>query len=72
MSRSVRCSKDQVLSKIKVLEEQLESLDHYLPETYQYLMMELDQQRLVLAEISVKEAFDLINKGCTKKGSFAD
>lgn len=62
MARNARQSKDQVLSKIRFLEDQLVSLDHYLPETYDFLMAELDLQRLVLAEISVAEAFALIDE----------
>jgi len=30
--------------KIAFLQQQLDSLDHYLPETYQYLMEEMDTQ----------------------------
>jgi len=56
-----------VLSKIRFLEDQLVSLDHYLPETYEYLMAELDRQRLLLAEISVDEAFDLIDQECSEQ-----
>lgn len=43
--------KDQVLAKIDFIERQLMSLDHYLPETYDYLMAEMDQQRLKLASL---------------------
>ncbi len=45
--------------KIRFLEEQLVSLDHYLPETYDYLMQELDIQRRLLAELEIKDAFTL-------------
>ena len=62
MAKSVRQSKEQVLSKVRFLEDQLIALDHYLPETYEYLMAELDRQRLLLAEISVAEAFDQIDQ----------
>ena len=31
----------QVQSRIKFLQEQVDSLEHYLPETYQYLMNEM-------------------------------
>jgi len=37
--------------------EQLESLDHYLPETYQYLMVEMDQQQRELMEYKVKDFY---------------
>jgi hypothetical protein len=53
-------SKSQVIAKINFLEQQLISLDHYLPETYEYLMEELDVQRRVLAEIEVSETYKQI------------
>jgi hypothetical protein len=49
--------KEKVMTKVKYIEEQLESLDHYLPETYQYLMAELDVQRRLLVEIELSEMF---------------
>jgi hypothetical protein len=53
-------SKSQVKAKIEFLERQLVSLDHYLPETYEYLMSELDWQRRRLAEMEVVEIFQQI------------
>jgi hypothetical protein len=53
-------SKSQVKAKIEFLERQLVSLDHYLPETYEYLMSELDWQRRRLAEMEVVETFKQI------------
>ena len=53
-------NKHQITAKITYLEEQLVSLNHFLPETYEYLMAELDAQRRLLAEIEVKEAFNRI------------
>jgi len=44
----------QVQSRIKFLQEQLDSLEHYLPETYQYLMNEMDTQQRHLMELKVK------------------
>jgi len=49
--------KEKIIAKIKYIEEQLESLDHYLPETYQYLMAELDVQRRLLVETELSEMF---------------
>ena len=57
-------SKHQVLSKIRFLEDQQVSLDHYLPETYDYLMRELDIQKCILAELEVQETFAAIDQGC--------
>jgi len=48
--------------KIRYLEDQLVSLDHYLPETYDYLMQELDVQRRLLAELEISETFQEIDK----------
>ena len=53
-------SKSQVLAKINFLEQQLVSLDHFLPETYEYLMVELDLQKRQLAEIEVSETYKQI------------
>jgi hypothetical protein len=53
--------KHKTLSKIHFLEDQLVSLDHYLPETYEYLMKELDQQKRNLAEIEIEEHFASID-----------
>ena len=50
-------SKHQIQLKIKFLENRLVSLDHYLSETYDYLMQELDIQRRLLAELEVLETF---------------
>ena len=38
------------------------SLDHFLPETYDYLIQELDLQRRHLAELEVTEIFDEIDR----------
>ena len=53
--------KQRVVSKIQFLEAQLVSLDHYLPETYEYLMQELDLQKRILAELEVTNAFASID-----------
>jgi hypothetical protein len=53
--------KQKVISKIKFLEDIFMSLDKYLPETYQYLLYELDQQKHVLAQLEVQEYFDQVD-----------
>lgn len=50
-------AKTKALRKVKFLEEQLESLNHYLPETYEYLMKELDQEKRKLTEAQIREHF---------------
>ncbi|WP_254929783.1 hypothetical protein [Cyanobium sp. BA20m-14] len=42
------------------------SLDHYLPETYDYLMRELDIQKRILVELEVQETFAAIDTGLTR------
>jgi len=54
--------KDKTLNKIRFLEDQLVSLDHYLPETYEYLMTELDQQKKNLAKIEIEEHFASVDE----------
>ena len=54
---SIRTLKNQTLNKIRFLEDQLVALDHYLPETYDYLIVELDHQKRTLAELEVGEYY---------------
>lgn len=60
----IRPNKDQVLAKIDFLETQLENLHHYLPETYNFLLEQLDQQQRLLAELEVQETFNMIDFNC--------
>jgi hypothetical protein len=48
-------------SKIAFLQQQLDSLDHYLPETYQYLMEQMDSQQVLLKQLEVQEHFAVID-----------
>jgi hypothetical protein len=48
-------------SKIAFLQQQLDSLDHYLPETYQYLMEQMDSQQVLLKQLEVQEHFEVID-----------
>ena len=54
--------KERTRNKIKFLENELVSLDHYLPETYEYLLLELDHQKRNLAEIEIEEHFASIDE----------
>ena len=54
--------KSRIQQKIEFLEDKLVSLDRYLPETYDYLMQELDIQRRLLAELEVSETFREIDR----------
>jgi hypothetical protein len=44
--------------RIEFLQTQLNSLDHYLPETYQFLMTELDSQQRILMEIRIHQFYE--------------
>ena len=44
-------------SKITFLQQQLDSLEHYLPETYQYLMNEMDTQQRCLMELKIQSYY---------------
>lgn len=48
-------------SKIAFLQQQLDSLDHYLPETYQYLMEQMDTQQVLLKQLEVQDHFATID-----------
>jgi hypothetical protein len=47
-----------VEKRIEFLQAQLNELDQYLPETYQFLMAELDAQKRVLMEIRVHQFYE--------------
>jgi len=57
MTNSSDFLEDVIQSKVQFLETQLLELNYYLPETYEFLMSELDHQRRLLAELSVNEYF---------------
>ena len=63
---TIKPDKGKVLTKIQFLEAQLVSLDHYLPETYEFLLQGLDQQKRILAELEVNDAFESIDLLQTK------
>ena len=48
-------------SKIAFLQQQLDSLDHYLPLAYQYLMEQMDSQQVLLKRLEVQEHFAVID-----------
>ena len=56
-SLSNQVSRSRLKSKIAFIEKQISSLDNYLPETYEYLMSELDAQKCLLANLEVKNYF---------------
>ena len=52
-------------SKIAFLQQQLDSLDHYLPDTYKFLLEQMDTQQILLKQLEVKEQFALIDSDGT-------
>ena len=53
----------QIQQRITFIQEQLDSLELYLPETYQFLMAEMDHQQRNLMELRIQEFYkDLTNE----------
>ena len=50
-------TQDQIQDRITFLENQLASLDHYLPETYQFLMGEMDLQQRDLMALRIQNFY---------------
>jgi len=50
-------TQEQIQHRINFIQQQLDSLEHYLPETYQYLMEEMDAQQRNLIELKVKDFY---------------
>ena len=48
---------EQIQERISFLEKQLNSLDHYLPETYEFLMSELDLQQRELMDHKIQDFY---------------
>ena len=55
-------NKEKILNKIHFLENQMISLDYHLPDTLEYLLKELDQQKKNLAKIEIEEHFTSIDE----------
>ena len=50
-------TQEQIQQRINFIQQQLDSLEHYLPETYSYLMEEMDSQQRNLIELKVKDFY---------------
>jgi hypothetical protein len=48
-------------SKIAFLQQKLDSLDHYLPDTYKFLVEQMDAQQVLLKQLEVQEHFAVID-----------
>ena len=50
-------TQQQIQNRIAFLQEQLDSLAHYLPETYQFLMAEMDLQQRDLMALKIQDFY---------------
>ena len=50
-------TQEQVQQRINFLQKELDSLEHYLPDTYQFLMAEMDNQQRELVAIKIKDFY---------------
>ena len=53
----MQSQKEHIEASVNFIQQQLDSLEHYLPETYQYLMEEMDSQHRNLIELKVKDFY---------------
>ena len=51
----------QVQQRINFLQKELDSLEHYLPDTYQFLMAEMDNQQRELVAIKIQDFYQELN-----------
>jgi len=50
-------TQEQVQQRINFLQKELDSLEHYLPDTYQFLMAEMDNQQRELVAIKIQDFY---------------
>jgi len=50
-------TQEQVQQHINFLQKELDSLEHYLPDTYQFLMAEMDNQQRELVAIKIQDFY---------------
>ena len=53
----MRSEKEHIEASINFIKQQLDSLEHYLPETYQFLMEEMDCQQQALMQLKIQEFY---------------
>ena len=54
-------TQNQVQQRINFLQKELDSLEHYLPDTYQFLMAEMDNQQRELVAIKIQDFYQELN-----------
>lgn len=52
-------------SKIEFLNQQIDLLNQYLPDTYQYLLEEMGNQQVLLKQLEAQERFAIIDSDST-------
>ena len=55
-------SRPQLELKIQFLENQIQDLNYFLPETYEFLVAELDFHKRQLTELMMYEYFDSLSQ----------
>ena len=50
-------TQQQVQQRINFLQKELDSMEHYLPDTYQFLMAEMDNQQRELVAIKIQDFY---------------
>ena len=50
-------TQQQVQQRINFLQKELDSLEYYLPDTYQFLMAEMDNQQRELVAIKIQDFY---------------
>ena len=58
LSGLVMSTQEQVQERIQFLQNQLDSLVHYLPETYEYLLEEMDSQQRQLMKLKIQDFYN--------------
>lgn len=53
----MNCRNESIEASINFIQQQLDSLEHYLPETYQFLMEEMDCQQQALMQLKIREFY---------------
>jgi hypothetical protein len=53
----MQSQREHIEASINFIQQQLDSLEHYLPESYSYLMEEMDSQQRNLIELKIKDFY---------------
>jgi hypothetical protein len=51
-------TQEHIQQRISFLQEQIESLEHFLPDTYQFLMTEMDHQQKELMALKIQDFYE--------------